>query len=80
MKSEFNHVGEQKCIPFLFPKIAVWVKWKLEAHTPDFTLQDNAEAGLSFSQMDLQLALSEWLHGREMNMGIVEHYVLAIDA
>lgn len=72
MKPEFNHVGERKCIPVLFTKVAKWMKWKLEAHTPDSTLHNNAEAVIWFSWMDLQLARSEWLHGIEMNTCVIE--------
>lgn len=51
-----------------FTKIIKLMKQESEAYTPDFTLQDNTEAGIQSSWMDLQPARSEWLHGVEMNI------------
>lgn len=54
-------------LPFFCTKIIKWMEWELEAHAPDFTLQECAEAGILSSWMDLQVAESEWLHGIDMN-------------
>ena len=35
-------------LPFFFTKIIKWMEWELEAHAPDFTLQERAEAGIFF--------------------------------